>query len=116
MGKKIEKIKQNNYLIPLYLGITGHRDIRDEDRDILKQKIRDFIKKKQNQCPNTPVILLTPLAEGADRIAALAAIDCKIDFIAVLAMPKEEFKHDFEENNTGEEFESILAQAFDVIE
>lgn len=103
-------------LIPLYLGITGHRDIRDEDRAALKQLIIEFIAQKQKQCSHTPVVLLTQLAEGADRIAALAAIDCKIDFIAVLPMPVEEYKRDFVSAESLKEFESLLAKASFVIE
>lgn len=103
-------------LIPLYLGITGHRDIRDEDRAVLKQLINDFIQKKQKQCPHTPVVLLTPLAEGADRLAALAAIDCKIDFIALLPMPAEEYKKDFVLPESVAEFENLIAKASSIIE
>lgn len=107
---------QKESLIPLYLGITGHRDIRDEDMAVLKQLIKEFIKKKQNQCPHTPVILLSPLAEGADRIAALAAIECKIDFIALLPMPAEEYKKDFVLHESIVEFENLITKASSIIE
>lgn len=96
-------------LLPLYIGVTGHRDIRDEDRGILKQGIKDFIEKKQKQCPNTPIVLLTPLAEGADRIAAEAALDCNVDFIAVLPMPVDEYRKDFVNVESTKEFERLLA-------
>jgi hypothetical protein len=43
-----------SHLIPLYLGVTGHRNIRDEDRADLKQLIKEYIEKKQKQCPHTP--------------------------------------------------------------
>ncbi|MCK9638969.1 MAG: hypothetical protein M0R39_03590 [Prolixibacteraceae bacterium] len=112
----MSKKSKNNSLITLNIGITGHRDIRHADREILKQLLIDFIKKKQNQCSNTPIVLLTPLAEGADQIAALAAIDCKIDFNAVLPMPVEEYKRDFVSAESLREFESLLAKASLVIE
>lgn len=98
-------------LIPLYLGVTGHRDIRDEDREPLKKFVADYIVSKQRQCPNTPVILLTPLAEGADQIAALAAMECNIGFIAVLPMPVEEYKRDFVEKESLKEFEHLLSKS-----
>jgi len=31
------EIERNFGLVPLYIGITGHRDIRDEDKPGLKQ-------------------------------------------------------------------------------
>ena len=103
--------KNRSNLLPLYIGVTGHRDVRDEDRETLKQMIRDFIEKKQKQCPNTPVVILTPLAEGADQIAAEAAIECEIDFVAVLPMPVEEYKKDFVNAESAGEFETLLAKA-----
>lgn len=110
------KIFKNQSIIPLYLGITGHRDIRDEDRTTLKHLISEFIKKKLEQCPYTPVVLLTPLAEGADQIAAMAAIECKIKYIAVLPMPKEEYKKDFKTDEGLKNYNHFLSSAFSVIE
>lgn len=110
------KSLQNKALIPLYLGITGHRDIMDKNWNDLKKLIIDVFVHKQNQCPDTPIILLTPLAEGADRIAAHAAIECKIEFIAILPMPVDEFKHDFLSSDSLKEFNDLLSKASKVIE
>jgi len=68
------EIDDNDYRIHLVVGITGHRDIPEEDADKLKEKIRRIFKELMEEYPNTPLLLLTPLAEGADRIAAKAAI------------------------------------------
>jgi len=107
---------EKSQLIPLYIGITGHRDIRSEDKKTLKEKIKDFILFNQKLCPNTPIVILTPLAEGADRIAATAAIECKVEFIAVLPMPIEEYMLDFTTPESTEEFNHLLARAFKIIE
>jgi len=98
-------------LIPLYLGITGHRDIRDEDKFLLKEEIKKIIGNKQIQCPDTPVVILTPLAEGADRLGAMAAIECGIPFIAPLPMPIEEYRKDFTDWESLEEFDFLLGKA-----
>lgn len=113
---KKKSILYHSQLLPLYIGITGHRDIREEDKESLKLLLKEFIEEKQKQCTHTPVVILTPLAEGADRIAAFAAIDCAIDFIAVLPMPVEEYKKDFTLNESVTEFESLLAKASLIIE
>ena len=68
------EIEDNDYRIHLILGITGHRDIPQEDVDKLKEKIKDIFNELKSKYPHTPFLLLTPLAEGADRIAAKAAI------------------------------------------
>ncbi len=106
----------NKNLIPLILGITGHRDIRVEDKDLLKNIIKDFIKKKQQQYPHTPVVMLSPLAEGADRIAASAAIEADIRFIAILPMPAEEYKKSFTYSGSADEFDILLSRASKIIE
>ena len=108
--------EHKNTLIPLYLGITGHRDITDVDQIRLKEMIKEFIIRKQEQCPNTPVVVLTPLAEGADRIAALAAIECGIDFIATLPMPRKDYIKSFRPKESIDEFDKLFSKASKVIE
>lgn len=100
-----------NSLIPLYLGITGHRDLRDEDKDKLIEMIKEFIRSKQAECPHTPVVMLSPLAEGADRIAAQASIECGIDFIAVLPMPEKVYRRSFVSKESNLEFDYYLGKA-----
>ena len=98
-------------LIPLYIGITGHRDIRDEDKTPLKELIKKILSEKINQCPDTPIVLLTPLAEGADRLAAWAAIECGISFICPLPLPVDEYRNDFDTSESLLEFNTLLEKS-----
>jgi len=91
------EIDDNDYRIHLILGITGHRDIPQEDVDKLKEKIKEIFNELKVKYPHTPLLLLTPLAEGADRIAAKAAIEEGIDYAVVLPFPEEEYVKDFPE-------------------
>ena len=97
--------------IPLYLGITGHRDIRDEDKPRLKQMIKDIIEEKKAQCPNTPIVILTPLAEGTDRLGAYAAMECGVSYIAPLPMPIDEYRKDFTTKKSLNEFNRLIDKA-----
>jgi hypothetical protein len=111
------KTNVRDFLIPLYLGITGHRDIDCKtDGERLQMMMEEFIRSKRKQYPNTPVILLTPLAEGADRLAAEAAKKCDIDFIVVLPMPRELYSKSFSFEGSNDEFEKLISQALEVIE
>jgi len=92
------EIDDNDYRIHLVVGITGHRDIPEEDADKLKEKIRRIFKELMEEYPNTPLLLLTPLAEGADRIAAKAAIEEGIDYVVVRPFQEEEYVKDFPES------------------
>jgi hypothetical protein len=105
-------VKEKNNLVPIVLGVTGHRDIRDEDTSKLKDKIRGIFKKISQDYPNTPLVLLTPLAEGADRLAAQVALERgQVKIMVPLPMPKEEYKKDFESKASKDEFEELLRKA-----
>src|SRR5882762_11729655 len=59
---------------PLVIGITGHRDIREQDRGALKGAIKNILIELKKKYTSTPLILLSALAEGADRLAAEVAL------------------------------------------
>ena len=86
--------------IPLIVGITGHRDLRSEDRDLLKKKVsavltdlkRDYLE----NTPDTPIVILSGLAEGADQLAAEVAVsDHGAILVAALPMEDAEYREDF---------------------
>jgi hypothetical protein len=104
--------------LPLVIGVTGHRDLRDQDLPRLETEIagiiaglrRDYLKGDSE----TPIIVLSALAEGADRLVARVAIANGAHLIAPLPLPLEEYRRDFEPGlkpgNTAE-FDALLAQA-----
>ncbi|HHB93264.1 MAG TPA: hypothetical protein ENK59_08655 [Thioploca sp.] len=96
--------------IPLTLGITGHRDPRTEDLEILRSKVRKVFKLLQNHCPNTPLQLLSPLADGADRLVAKVALEENIQLIVPLPMKQSIYEQDFDVQSK-KEFKELLNQA-----
>ena len=107
----MREISDETDYIPLYLGVVGHRDIGDEQKPRLKLLIKQVLEEKKTQCPNTPIVVLTPLAEGADRLAAHSAIECGLSFIAILPMPLDEYKKDFNTQESLKEFNDLLEKA-----
>jgi hypothetical protein len=97
--------------LPLVVGITGHRDLRDEDIPALEVKLGEILQEIPAQYPHTPIILLSPLAEGADRLAARVAIGMDARLIVPLPMPRELYLQDFSTPASREEFEALLQQA-----
>ncbi len=62
--------------------------------------------------PHTPIILLSPLAEGADRLVARVALRLKkIQLIVPLPMRKELYEKDFTKRDSLAEFDKLLNQA-----
>lgn len=97
--------------IPIIVGVTGHRDLCGDEAEILSQKIRDVFQLLRKAYPDTPLLLLTPLAEGADRLAAKVALSEQIDYIAPLPLPKEEYLKDFPTQALKDEFYTLLEKA-----
>ena len=97
--------------LPLMIGITGHRDLREEDRERLADQIRKIFADLQNRYPATPLFLLSPLAEGADRLAAHVALEMGMHLAVPLPMSRDEYEHDFATPESRSEFDTLLKQA-----
>jgi hypothetical protein len=104
--------------LPLVIGVTGHRDLRDEDVPRLEQEVaaviaglrRDYLRGDKE----TPIIVLSALAEGADRLVARVALRAGALLIAPLPMPLEEYRRDFEPGlkaGNMQEFDELFEQA-----
>lgn len=97
--------------LPLVIGITGHRDIRDEDGAALEEKVRAIFTELRSNYPHTPLVLLSALAEGADRLATRVALDFGARLIVPLPMPKALYETDFTSDAARSEFDELLRRA-----
>ena len=95
---------------PIVLGATGHRDIAEADHGILKKAISDELKKIAGQCIHSPLILVSGLAEGSDRLLALCALECGWHIAAILPLPQSEYEKDFASHESVDEFRKLLSQ------
>jgi hypothetical protein len=109
----LEDQSRHDYrLVPIVVGVTGHRDIPTEDADKLRAAVKSQLAKLRENYPNTPLYFLSALAEGADRIAAEAALQTKGCALGVvLPMPAEEYTQDFETQHSKQEFRTLCKQA-----
>jgi hypothetical protein len=97
--------------IPIVIGVTGHRDlVEDELEDIRRETLRCFQVLKE-RFPATPLHVMSSLAEGADRLVAQAALDQDIPILAVLPMPADEYRRDFEEDASRSDFDELCQRA-----
>ena len=83
--------------IPLVIGITGHLELREKDRDMLREMVKRELEKLRGRCPYTPVVMLCALARGADLLCADAGEEAGIPLRAVLPVEREEYEKDFGE-------------------
>jgi hypothetical protein len=97
--------------VPIVFGVSGHRDPVSADIPQLRAQLEFVFSRFRAAYPNTPFQLLSPLAEGADRLAAEAALSCQIKLLVPLPMAQEEYERDFPSTASLEEFRRLLAEA-----
>ena len=79
-------------LIPIVVGVTGHRDLRDPDVPPLEDAVRRLLVRLKRDYPSSPLVVVTPLAEGADRLAARVALGLGAELVTPLPLPRAEYE------------------------
>jgi len=97
--------------LPLVFGVSGHRDLRIADIPQLREQLFRVFARFRAAYPHTPFQLLTPLAEGADRLTAEVALASKIELLVPLPMERREYERDFATAESLAEFRGLLAMA-----
>ncbi|KFL37867.1 hypothetical protein [Arenimonas donghaensis] len=96
-------------LLTLVIGVTGHRDIPVAEHAALHARVTDLIRSLRAQFPHLPLLMLNPLAEGGDRIAARAALAQAVPLFVPLPFSVAEYEKDFETAESLAEFRELLA-------
>jgi hypothetical protein len=94
----------------IIVGVTGHRELRMADLEALEARTGAILSQIGDEYPHTPLMVMTPLAEGADRILAHAAISRGIPYLVPLPMPVELYEKDFQAESL-DDFRRLLAGA-----
>lgn len=81
--------------LSIVVGVTGHRDIAPDDEGPLRAAFGRILERLSSQSPNTPLLVLSGLAAGADSLAAEEALARNIPVFACLPMPVDEYEKDF---------------------
>lgn len=113
-NNKCDDKDQKNDEIRITIGISGHRNIDSNDQNLkllLTKELKKIIDINDN------ITLLSPLAEGSDRLFVHTAIEVgsdKIDKLRVM-MPfkKEEYLKDFESAESKKEFIAMTLEQDD---
>ncbi len=93
-------------MIPHVLGVTGHRHLHADDVPRLEEAVRDLLTRLRREYPSTPLLLITPLAEGADRLVARVALEVGAELVVPVPLSREEYAKDFPE--TVAEFDGLF--------
>ena len=116
--------------LALVLGVTGHRpEILDGERDRIEQRLGDIFDQMIARvtqvaaehaalfAATAPQLhLVSPLAEGADQIAARVALARHFTLGAMLPFVRDQYEQDFAAGAPRDAFHALLAQATSVLE
>jgi hypothetical protein len=97
--------------LPLIFGVSGHRDLVVADLPQLREHLSQIFAVFRAAYPHTPFRLLSPLAEGADRLVAEVALSSEIGLFVPLPMEQREYERDFPTAKSLAEFRALLARA-----
>lgn len=96
---------------PFVFGVSGHRDLVRADLPELRKQLQTVFERFRARYPDASFELLTPLAEGADRVAAEVALTCGIRLGVPMPMAQPEYERDFTTAESLHEFRRLLAEA-----
>lgn len=97
--------------LPLLVGVTGHRDLRAEDVERLEGEVEKVFDRIKRQMPRTSIIIVSALAEGADRLVARVGLRRGYRMVSPLPMPPETYKGTFETDEARDELDDLLKRA-----
>jgi hypothetical protein len=95
----------------LWIGVTGHRDLGDEET-VLGQVRAALEELTRKVGPDTPLGVVSPLAEGADRLVAREVM-ARADAVLELALPMstQDYLADFRSEESRAEFMAMRDHA-----
>ena len=100
--------------VVLNIGVTGHRFLQKES--ILRKGLMDALHEIQALFPGCSFTVISPLAEGADRLV----VDIIMQYpgaklVVPLPMPQSEYIKDFDTAESKAAFKQLLEKAHEVI-
>ena len=109
--------------IPFVIGMTGHRDPDPVCLDQIKSKFIETLEQVKKIAPHTPIVFLSPLAEGCDQLAAEWALDWaeaqdpldnnepRLRLGCSMPFARHEYIKDFEKEKVLQKFEELEKRA-----
>jgi hypothetical protein len=104
------------FAVPLVVAVTGHRDLVPAESPAIRERVRALLHGLRDAYPHRAIMVMSALAEGADRLVAEEALALDVLLVAVLPMAREEYARDFTAPGSREEFDRMCAAAADVFE
>lgn len=99
----------------VHVGATGHRFLAEVEK--LEAGVRRALQTIRERWLGAGLVVISSLAEGADRLVARIAMrEFAAELIVPLPLPAEEYEKDFGTEQSKREFRQMLSEAAEVIE
>ena len=108
--------EQSDFAVPLVVAVTGHRDLLPTELPGIRDRVSEFLSSMQRDYPDRRLRVMSPLAEGADRLVAEVALELGIDLIVPMPMAKSLYEADFRTAESRQQFELLCARASEIYE
>jgi hypothetical protein len=102
-------------MTPLVIGVTSHRDLPPGDMEAIRLRVRAFLADLQQTFPGLPLVVLSALAEGGDRLVAEEGLRLGARLVAPLPLPPALYIEDFADPASRESFEALCRRAETVV-
>lgn len=112
----MQKLSTEGNVLPLVIAVTGHRDLVAAELEPIRARVKSLLLELRENYPSNPLMVVSPLAEGADTLVAEVAIELEIDLVVPLPKPREIYLQDFRSEQSKQQFDSLCSQATQVFE
>lgn len=99
--------------IPIVIGVTGHRDLREQDIPRLRAAVRGELESLMASSPSSEFVMLNSLAEGADALCAQEALALGMRLACPLPRAADDYRRDFS-GPALKAFDELVGQADEV--
>ncbi|MDH3578600.1 MAG: hypothetical protein OEO71_12380 [Gammaproteobacteria bacterium] len=97
--------------VPLVIAVSGHRNLVAAEIPEIERLVREFLETIRGNSGETPVAVLTPLAEGAGQLVATEALRLGLPLIVPLPMPRDLYRQSLASDADRQEFDTLVSQA-----
>ncbi len=110
------RVGPRSYSVPLVVAVTGHRDLVESELPLIRSRVRDCLFSLRYEYPSRIIVVMSALAEGADRLVAEEALALGLPLSVVLPMPRALYADDFPTEASRRHFARLCDAAHELFE
>lgn len=94
-----------------FIAVSGSRQVRASHAPLVRTRVNEILAEQRALQPNASLVVLSTLADGAERIVVEAVLAAGGELIVCLPLPKDEYERTFASDESRHEFAALLKRA-----